>query len=63
MCILLYNDVVKGRALMAEENENITKIQLDGKEFILIGTAHVSKQSAEQVKAVIESEKPDSVCV
>lgn len=48
---------------MAEENENITKIQLDGKEFILIGTAHVSKQSAEQVKAVIESEKPDSVCV
>ncbi|WP_025025921.1 TraB/GumN family protein [Caldalkalibacillus mannanilyticus] len=43
--------------------ENITRITLDGKEFILIGTAHVSKQSAEQVKAVIEAERPDSVCV
>ncbi|WP_335871810.1 TraB/GumN family protein [Bacillus sp. 2205SS5-2] len=49
---------------MSMENEkNITRIELDGKEFILIGTAHVSKQSAEQVKAVIEAEKPDSVCV
>lgn len=48
---------------MAEEIENITRIHLDGKEFILIGTAHVSKQSAEQVKQVIESERPDSVCV
>lgn len=43
--------------------ENITRIQLNGKEFILIGTAHVSKQSAEQVKEVIEAERPDSVCV
>ncbi|MFE8700077.1 TraB/GumN family protein [Cytobacillus sp. FJAT-54145] len=43
--------------------ENITRIYQDGKEFILIGTAHVSKQSAEQVKQVIEEERPDSVCV
>ncbi len=43
--------------------ENITRINLDGKELILIGTAHVSKKSAEQVKEVIEEEKPDSVCV
>ncbi|SEQ01726.1 TraB/GumN family protein [Piscibacillus halophilus] len=43
--------------------ENITRIQLDGKEVILIGTAHVSKQSAEQVKEVVETEQPDSVCV
>jgi len=48
---------------MSEENENVTRIYLDGKEFILIGTAHVSKHSAEQVKAVIESERPDSVCI
>ncbi|WP_170008512.1 TraB/GumN family protein [Bacillus fonticola] len=38
-------------------------MHLDGKEFILIGTAHVSKQSAEQVKEVIEAERPDSVCI
>ncbi|WP_226617572.1 TraB/GumN family protein [Cytobacillus firmus] len=43
--------------------ENITRIHLDGKEYILIGTAHVSKHSAEQVKEVIEAEQPDSVCV
>ncbi|KAB8137806.1 TraB/GumN family protein [Gracilibacillus oryzae] len=48
---------------MAEENQNITRIELDGKEYILIGTAHVSKQSAEQVKEVIEREQPDSICV
>ncbi|QBP42873.1 TraB/GumN family protein [Paenisporosarcina antarctica] len=43
--------------------ENITRINLNGKELILIGTAHVSKQSAEQVKEVIERERPDSVCI
>ncbi|MFA9558849.1 TraB/GumN family protein [Evansella sp. AB-rgal1] len=42
---------------------NITRIHLNNKEFILIGTAHVSKKSAEEVKAVIETEQPDSVCV
>ncbi|WP_079508944.1 TraB/GumN family protein [Mesobacillus jeotgali] len=43
--------------------ENITRIEMNGKEYILIGTAHVSRHSAEQVKEVIEAEKPDSVCV
>lgn len=46
---------------MAEEN--ITRIEQDGKEFILIGTAHVSKTSAEQVKEVIAAENPDAVCI
>ncbi len=48
---------------MSEQEQNITRIHLDGKEFILIGTAHVSKHSAEQVKEVIEREQPDTVCV
>lgn len=48
---------------MPGDNENITRLNLDGKEFILIGTAHVSKHSAEQVKKVIELERPDSVCI
>ncbi len=34
--------------------ENITRLTINGKELILIGTAHVSKHSAEQVKEVIE---------
>jgi pheromone shutdown-related protein TraB len=48
---------------MTEGTENLTRIQLEDKEIILIGTAHVSKLSAEQVKEVIETEKPDSVCI
>ncbi len=53
----------------SEENESldieevITRLQLDDKEIILVGTAHVSRRSAEQVKAIIEEEQPDSVCV
>lgn len=43
--------------------ENITRIHLNDKEYILIGTAHVSRHSAEQVKEVIEAEQPDTVCV
>jgi len=46
-----------------KEKENITKIFFNDKEYILIGTAHVSKKSAELVKTVIESEKPDTVCI
>ncbi|WP_245807648.1 TraB/GumN family protein [Halobacillus massiliensis] len=48
---------------MSISEENITRIHLNDKELILIGTAHVSRQSAEQVKEVIEYERPDSVCV
>lgn len=43
--------------------DNITRINWANKEIILIGTAHVSKQSAAQVKEVIEMENPDSVCI
>ena len=38
-------------------------LKKDGKEILLIGTAHVSKDSAREVKELIEQEKPDSVCV
>lgn len=43
--------------------ETITRIHSGNKEYILIGTAHVSKNSAEQVKAVIDEEQPDAVCI
>ena len=36
---------------------------IDQREIILIGTAHVSKLSADEVKEVIETEQPDTVCV
>jgi len=38
-------------------------ITLNGREFLLIGTAHVSRESIEEVKKIITEEKPDMVCV
>lgn len=45
------------------ESSNITRLQVNGKEIVLIGTAHVSKNSVEEVRETIKSEKPDSVCI
>lgn len=45
------------------QEENITRLQYGDKELILIGTAHVSKRSAEQVKEVVDAEQPDSICI
>ena len=44
-------------------SENIHKIELNDRQIILVGTAHVSKKSAEEVKELIELEQPDTVCV
>jgi pheromone shutdown-related protein TraB len=38
-------------------------VTLGGKEIKLIGTAHVSRESIEEVKNIIREEKPDMVCV
>ena len=48
---------------MLQNNKDIHHISLEGKDIYLIGTAHVSKTSADTVKEFIEEEKPDSVCV
>ena len=38
-------------------------LDLDGRQLILVGTAHVSRSSVELVRRVIEQERPDCVCV
>jgi len=48
---------------MPMDNSNIHRIQKDDREIILIGTAHVSRDSADLVEQVIEEERPDTVCV
>ena len=46
------------------ENADIYRINSsDGKEIILVGTAHISKTSLELVRETIENEHPDTVCV
>ena len=44
-------------------NDMIHHLKTDEKDIILLGTVHVSKESAQQVADVILSEKPDTVCV
>ncbi|ABW68488.1 TraB/GumN family protein [Desulfosudis oleivorans] len=44
-------------------DDNIHHLHAGDKEILLVGTAHVSRQSAEQVTQVIEAEQPDTVCV
>ena len=44
-------------------SEDVQRVLVDNKEYFIVGTAHISKQSAELVRKVIENEKPDTVCV
>lgn len=46
-----------------KESDTITQIILGDREIILVGTAHISKESIDEVKKIIEEEKPDHVCV
>ena len=41
----------------------LTRLALGEREFLLLGTAHISSRSVEEVREVIRSEKPDRVCV
>lgn len=43
--------------------ELVRRIFLDKREIVLVGTSHISKESAELVKEVIEKENPDVVCL
>ena len=45
------------------ENGNRHRLTFEDKEIILIGTAHVSRESADLAEQVIEEERPDTVCV
>ncbi len=45
------------------QSNDISRLTIDDKEVTLVATAHVSRESANLVEAVIRSEKPDTVCV
>ncbi|MGE4558572.1 MAG: TraB/GumN family protein [Desulfobulbus sp.] len=44
-------------------SEEVTVLHQDGKTILLIGTAHVSRQSSDLVQQIIEQEQPDAVCI
>ena len=45
------------------EKSDIYRIKKDDREIVLIGTAHISQVSKDLVRATIEAEAPDTVCV
>lgn len=44
-------------------SDPVYRLEHQGREVILIGTAHISQASADLVKAVIEEHQPDTVCI
>jgi pheromone shutdown-related protein TraB len=44
-------------------SEDVQVVKKNGREFIIVGTAHISRKSADLVKQVITNEKPDIVCI
>jgi pheromone shutdown-related protein TraB len=43
--------------------QQIVRLTAGDREIILLGTAHISRESVEQVRKVIAEERPDRVCV
>ncbi|MDR2795960.1 MAG: TraB/GumN family protein, partial [Spirochaetaceae bacterium] len=48
---------------MIENGDTRVDLHLDGREIILIGTAHISRESINEVREVILRERPGMVCV
>jgi pheromone shutdown protein TraB len=47
----------------ALESPNVRTLELDGKTIHLLGTAHVSRASVEEVERLVAEVRPDTVCV
>lgn len=48
---------------LAAASQDVHRIRFGSREIILVGTAHISRKSADLVRATIEEEHPDCVCV
>jgi pheromone shutdown-related protein TraB len=44
-------------------DSDVVRLEAGGRDIILVGTAHISRESADLVRQVIETERPDCVCV
>ncbi|MEM0360773.1 MAG: TraB/GumN family protein [Candidatus Diapherotrites archaeon] len=51
------------KGIAGKKTREIEFIEFEGKKIILVGTAHVSRESVELVRKTIEAEKPDAVGV
>jgi pheromone shutdown-related protein TraB len=53
----------EGNPAREDYGEDVRVLRVGGREFILVGTAHISQQSVDLVRRVIDGERPDCVCV
>ncbi|MFK7896186.1 MAG: TraB/GumN family protein [Myxococcota bacterium] len=47
----------------AADSGDVHRVEVGGREILLIGTAHVSQRSVDLVREVIDRERPDAVCI
>ena len=47
----------------ADWSRDVHSVTVGDREVLLVGTAHISRESADLVRAVIERERPDAVCI
>jgi pheromone shutdown protein TraB len=52
-----------GKMTVQNESDTINRIILEDREIVLIGTAHISAESAQEVRDAIDREKPDHICI
>ena len=45
------------------EASNVTHLKHDGRDIYIVGTAHISQRSVDEVRQVIQEVRPDTVCV
>ncbi|UCG47434.1 MAG: TraB/GumN family protein [Phycisphaerales bacterium] len=48
---------------MLELPESVSRLSLGGRQIYIVGTAHLSRESVEDVRRTIEAVRPESVCV
>jgi pheromone shutdown-related protein TraB len=49
--------------MINDNSKSVHHLEIDDKQVILVGTAHVSRESARLVRQLIQEENPDTVCV
>ncbi len=47
----------------AASANDVHRIEAGGRHFVVVGTAHISRESVDLVREVIEAERPDCVCL
>lgn len=60
---MLKTTMTENSSQISDYPEDVHIIELQDKTVLLIGTAHISKESVELVRTVIHQEHPDRVCI